>query len=212
MLKVNDSCRMCGGQNLHKFLDLGEQPLANSFIKKENLLEPEPKFPLEAHWCENCNLVQLIHVVDPKMMFCDYVYFSSGMPKVSKHWKTYADYISTRFLNSQNRFVLEVGSNDGILLSCFKDLGHKVLGVDPALNIATLANQRGIPTLPVFFGKDVAEEISDEYGEPKVILANNVFAHINDHNNFMLGVNILLGESGVLVIEAPYLLDMFENL
>lgn len=212
MLKINDSCRMCGSKNLHKFLDLGEQPLANSFVKKEDLLKPEQKFPLEVYWCGNCNLAQLIHVVDPKMMFSDYVYFSSGMPKVSIHWRDYAGYVCGNFFNSLKQFVVEIGSNDGVLLSYFKDYGHKVLGVDPAENIAEIANKRGIKTWPIFWGRKVGERIKKENGHARAILANNVFAHIDDHADFIKGVDELLALDGVLVIEAPYLLDMFKNL
>ncbi len=211
-MKINDKCRMCQSEKLVKFLDLGMQPLANAFLKKEDLLKPESKFPLEAYFCEHCNLAQLIHVVEKELLFRDYVYFSSGMPKVSSHWQGYADHVTANFLFLKNDLVLEIGSNDGILLRVFKDNGFKVLGIDPAGNIAALANERGIPTIPDFFGKKVAQSVFENHGHAKAILANNVFAHIDDHNGVLDGVRLLLHEKGTFVIEAPHILDMFENL
>ncbi len=222
-MKINSSCRMCGSQKLSKFLDLGSQPLANAFLTKETLHKvlhgkpnPEGFYPLEAYVCDSCSLAQLVHVVDPEVLFRDYIYFSAGMPKVSAHWQGYADYVTKAFLADRigqtSDLIVEIGSNDGILLSCFKNKGYKVLGVDPAENIAKLANERGVETLPRFWGFGVGGQILQKYGEASVILANNVFAHIDDHRDFMRGVDVLLAKNGVLVIEAPYLLDMFKNL
>lgn len=203
---------MCRGSSLVKFLDLGSQPLANAFLKEKNFGEEELRVPLEVYLCMQCNLAQLIHVVDPEVMFRDYIYFSAGMPKVSKHWDDYAEFVSSNFLSLPNQFVVEVGSNDGVLLECFKKRGHKVLGVDPAKNIAKLANERGIEMWAEFFVEDTGKSVMEKYGHARAILANNVFAHIDNHGDFMRGVDWLLANDGVLVIEAPYLLDMFKNL
>lgn len=212
MYTKNTECRMCKGARLVKFLDLGEQPFANGFLAEKELRDEEPTAPLEVYLCSNCNLTQLLHVVDPEVLFRNYVYFSSGMPKVSSHWQAYADDIRVRFLSQKDPFVVEVGSNDGVLLRCFQSAGYWVLGVDPAKNIAELATKNGIPTLPEFFSEDVARRIRGNSGEASVILANNVFAHINNHYDFLRGVDVLLAHDGVLVIEAPYVLDMFKNL
>lgn len=211
-MKINKACRMCGSEKLVKFLDLGKQALANSFLKKEDLEKPEPAFPLEAYFCESCNLAQIVHVVDPEIMFRDYVYFTSGMPKISIHWQEYANHVMANFLSDKNDFVLEVGSNDGSLVKYFFEKGYKALGVDPARNIADVANKNGVPTLCEFFGKDVAEQVLKSHGKAKAILANNVFAHIDNHQGVLSGVDSLLRDTGVFVIEAPHILDMFENL
>ena len=211
-MKVNAKCRECQGTELVQFLDLGLQPLANSFLTPAQLDQPESKYPLEAYICLQCHLAQLIHVVDKSEIFRHYVYFSSAMPKVSAHWKRYADEVSQRFLGSSQDFVLEIGSNDGVLLRYFKQLGYRVLGVDPARNIAEMATAGGIPTLPEFFTAALASQIYEKNGLPKVILANNVFAHIDDHLDLLLGIKTLLHSDGVFVFEAPYLIDMFENL
>ena len=218
-MKINIGCRMCRSEKLTKFLDLGSQPLANAFLTKETLEKvlygkpnPENFYPLEVYWCRDCNLAQLIHVVDPEVLFRDYIYFSAGMPKASKHWRDYADHVCSNFFSSQKQFVVEIGSNDGVLLECFKEAGHQVLGVDPAENIAKLANEHGIETWPMFFGAKIGERIMGKYGHARAILANNVFAHIDDHHDFMRGVDWLLAVDGVLVIEAPHLVDMFKSL
>lgn len=211
MMIINTICRDCGFDKLVKFLDLGSQPLANSFIKPEELNQTEQRYPLEVYVCMDCNLVQLVHVVDKNEIFRHYLYFSSGMPKVSLHWSEYARDIMDQFLTKED-FVVEVGSNDGVLLKFFKETGFKILGIDPAENIAKIAEERGVPTMATFFTEAVASHIVKKYGQARAILANNVFAHIDDHQGFCVATKTLLAPRGVLVIEAPYLIDMFENL
>ena len=202
---------MCGSSRLHKFLDLGSQPLANSFLKKEQLDLPEPTYPLEVYWCESCSLAQLIHVVDPSVLFRDYVYFSTGMPKLSDHFREYAEDALTRFVTDKDQLVVEIGSNDGILLSSIRDR-VRVLGIDPARNIATVANERGVETLPEFFSEKLARSVKERHSSARIIIGNNVVAHINNHHDLLRGVSILLDEDGVFIFEAPYLIDMFDNL
>lgn len=210
MIKKNEACRECGGTNLIKVIALGDQALANSFIRAEDI-EAEHKFPLDVYFCADCHLAQLIDVVDKEVMFRDYVYFSSGMPKLSDHFLKYANDVMERFL-SPGDFVFEIASNDGILLKHFSDKGYKVLGIDPALNVVAIAEKMGVRTLPEFFSEDIAKEIAQTEGKAKAILANNVFAHVDDHPDLVRGVKALLHPDGVFVIEAPYLVDMFENL
>jgi hypothetical protein len=207
----NISCRICGSRNLEKFLDLGEQPLANRFLKREELMQPEPHYPLEVYFCKDCFLTQLVDIVDKKILFGEYIYFSSGMPKLSDHFRQYAEDIMNRFLK-ENDFVVEIASNDGILLKFFKDSGYKSLGIDPAVNIVKVAKSLGVETIIGFFSDNLAGGIAAERGQAKVILANNVVAHINDHHDLVKGITTLLSDDGVFVFEAPYLVDMFENL
>ena len=208
---VNNQCRICRGQNLTKFLDLEDQPLANAFLKKEDLGADEPKYPLRVFFCQDCGLSQLTDIVDPNILFRDYVYFSSGMPRLSEHFRTYARQVREDFM-SKGDLVVELGSNDGILLHEMKDFGVGVLGVDPALNIAKVANERGVETIPDFFSEELAKKIVSTHGRAHAIIGNNVVAHINDYHDLMRGVGTLLAPKGVFVFEAPYLADMFENL
>jgi len=211
-MTVNSLCRICKSAKLHKVIDLGEQPLANAFLRTEQLTQPEARFPLEVYVCNECNLAQLIHVVDKETLFSDYIYFSSGMPKVSPYWQNYAEGVIDNFLENKSDLVVEIGSNDGILLQFFKEKGFRALGVDPAENIAPIAESRGVETVVEFFSEKTAVEIARDKGSAKVIIGNNVVAHIDDHHDLCRGVKKLLAPDGVFVFEVPYLVDMFENL
>ncbi len=192
-------------------MNLGEVALANSFLAKEALSEPEPKYPLQVFFCEDCGLSQLIHIVEPEILFRNYVYFSSGMPALPEHFKKYAEEVVNNFTSSYDDLIVEIGSNDGILLGAIKSMGYRVLGVDPAVNIAKVANERGVETLAEFFSEKLAREIVAKYGYAKAMIGNNVVAHINDHHDLVKGARALLADDGVFVFEAPYLVDMFEN-
>ena len=202
---------MCNSENLKLFFDLGDTALANSFLKKEDLGKPEPKYPLKVYFCDNCGLNQLTDVVEPKILFKDYVYFSSDMPVLPEHFRNYANEVVSNFTTSTNDLVVEIGSNDGLLLGAIKNLGVKVLGVDPAENIAKIANEKGVTTIPDFFSEKLAKEIKEKYGPAKVMIGNNVVAHIDNHYDLISGVSTLLADGGVFMFEAPYLVDMFEN-
>lgn len=203
---------MCESENLRQFFDLGPQPLANSLLADTAQFSTERRFPLGLVFCGNCSLVQLSQVVDPKLLFArDYVYLSSGIPS-SPHFAGYAEEARARFLPDTEKFVVEIGSNDGHLLYLIKQFGMRVLGVDPAANVAAMANERGVPTRAEFFGAVSAERIASELGKADLIIGNNVVAHIDDHQDLMRGVVRLLAPEGVFVVEAPYLGDMFDAL
>lgn len=210
-MQVNTVCRDCGGNNLKLIIDLGTQPLANAFLTKEQLDSNEQKYPLRVFFCEDCHLCQLIDIVPKEILFRDYVYFSSGMPVLPKHFKEYAAYIYENFIVSSDNLVIEIGSNDGLLLNEIKAKGVRVLGIDPAVNIAKVANEKGVETIPDFFSESLAIDVFQKYGPAKVIIGNNVVAHINDHTDLVKGLDKLLDEDGVFVFEAPYIVDMFEN-
>lgn len=211
-MTVNTSCRICRSQHLKKALDFGDQPLANSFLHQEDIGKDESRYPLEAYVCERCNLTQLIHVVSKELLFRDYLYLSSEMPALSEHFREYADDIMSRYLRDRTDLVAEIGSNDGILLQYFKEKGYRVCGVDPARNIVPLAEARGVPTVADFFSERVARKVRAERGEARVIIGNNVVAHIDDYFDLCRAVRALLSPDGVFVFEAPYLADMFESL
>lgn len=215
MLTQNTACRDCGSAKLTLFLDLSDQPPANAFLSKEALASGADEFfPLRAYVCDDCQLVQLIDIVDVDTLFQNYVYLTAGAgPTTPKHFTEYAKSIVSQFHLTADSFVVELGSNDGLLLSAFKELGiTKILGVDPAKNVAKMANERGTPTIALPWGEDVAKKISSEHGKADVIIGNNVVAHIDDHQGLVRAVKELLSPTGAFVFEAPYLADMFENL
>ncbi len=200
-----DKCRICEKGDLISVLDLGYQPPANAFLKKEDFSQ-EKKYPLNVYFCRSCHLLQLLDVVSPEVLFRDYVYVSSTSPVFIAHFESFAGCISERF-KTRDALVVDIGSNDGILLRHFKNLGAKILGIDPATNIAVKATQEGIETLPHFFSPELAENIVKERGRARIITANNVFAHIDDVKSLIKGVKILLEDEGVFIIEVPYLVD-----
>lgn len=211
MYTHNTSCRICQNEKLEAFLDLGKQPLANSFVNTPNPTD-EKLYPLVVYFCRNCNLVQLCDIVDKEELFSSYIYFTSCMP-TPKHFIDYAKNVASRFfLSPHKELVVEIGSNDGLLLGAFIESGIRVLGVDPAKNIAKVANERGIPTVADFFTEKLAKQIKEREGKAKIIIGNNVFAHINDINDVVRGIKSLLDKEGGFIFEAPYLMDMLENL
>lgn len=208
--KIN-TCRFCKSKKLKEIINLGSQPSANAFLKKSDLNKKEHYFPLKVNYCQNCGQLQLSHIVSPDYLFRNYVYFSSTSPVFVAHFKEYAKSVYKKFKLNKNSFVLDVGSNDGILLKPFKKLGTKILGVDPATRIAKIATKDGIETLADYFDQKLAEKIAKKYGHADIITANNVFAHVPEIDEFVLAVKKLLKRDGVFIIEAPYLVDFLEK-
>lgn len=207
------TCRMCEKSNLHKFLDLGFTPPADQFRRAEQLAEPEIHYPLTVNICDSCGLVQLGHVVSPEVLYRnDYPYESSMTATGRLHWKEFATTVTAMNALTPSDLVVDVGSNVGVLLEHFRDLKCRTLGVDPAANIVRIAEKKGLDCIAEFFGPDLATEIVRTRGHAAVICATNVFAHVHDLQAFMKAVDILLSSDGVLVIEAPYLVHLFERL
>jgi len=205
-------CRTCGNENLKKFLSLGKTPLANSFLSKEDLGKEEKTFPLETAFCDRCKLVQLTYVVPPELMFRNYVYVSSTTKTFINHFSKMAEDISKSFGLGQHSLVVDIGSNDGILLRGFQRFGAKTIGVEPATNIAKIAEQNGIETVNDFFGKNAAERIISKKGNADVVTATNVFAHIDDITDIITNVKKLLKQDGIFVIEIQYFVDTLEKM
>lgn len=211
LLNRRRNCRVCHGTNLKKVLSIGPTPLANALVKKEDLNKKENYYPLDVYFCNSCNLVQLLDVVSKEELFRDYVYFTSGMPKISTHFKQYAQDVVEKYLGKSSDLVVEIASNDGVLLKFFKEKGYRILGIEPARNIAKVANSLGVETICEFFNEPLVEDIVKKYGKAQAILANNVVAHIDDYHDLCKGIKQLLDKKGVFVFEAPYLVDMFDN-
>ncbi len=211
LIKKIAGCRVCKNKNLTRVLTLGPTPLANAFLTKHQLDLPEYYYPLDVYFCNTCSFLELGHVVSPVVLFGDYVYVSSTSPVFIKHFEEFAKDVYTRFNLNNKSLVIDLGSNDGILLKPFKKLGTKILGIEPAKAIAKVARKEGVSTLAEYFSVRLAKNIVKKYGNAKVITATNVFAHIDDLDEVIKGLNILLAEDGMFIMEAPYLIDFIEK-
>lgn len=205
------TCRLCHSRKLELVLSLTPTPLANAFITAADLDKNEERFPLEVFFCNDCAHVQLLDVVDPAVLFRNYVYVSGTSPVFVNHFKNYAAEMIRKLQLGKEAFVVEIGSNDGTLLRFFKDAGLKVLGIDPAEAIAAEATQTGIETIPAFFTSTLAETIKAQHGQADLIVANNVFAHADDLHDIVKGLRTLLKPHGVYVFEVSYLVDVYEK-
>lgn len=205
------ACRSCGQSGLELVLSLGETPLANRLVTREQLEEPELRVPLTLAFCRECTLVQILETVSPAVLFRDYVYFSSFSDTMLSHAEQLAErLISSRGLQ-RGSLVVELASNDGYLLQYFARAGIPVLGIDPAENVAKVAEERGIPTLTEFFDETVARRLQARGESADVIIGINVLGHVADLNSFVQGIKVLLKERGIVVIEVPYVKDMVDR-
>ena len=205
-------CRSCGRRGLTSILSLGTTPLANALLTEKALDQPEMCWPLELAWCPDCSLVQITETVPPERLFRDYAYFSSFSDTMVQHARTIAESLTARCQLNAESLVVEVASNDGYLLQWYKQAGVPVLGIEPARNIARVAvEQKGIPTISEFFGRELAGQLAANDQQADVIHANNVLAHVADLNGVVTGFKTLLKSNGVAVIEAPYLKDLIDH-
>ncbi|OGO21370.1 MAG: hypothetical protein A2144_03865 [Chloroflexi bacterium RBG_16_50_9] len=208
------ACRICRSDGCYDVLDLGYHPLADTFLSKEQLSEPEVFYPLKIQACRRCGLLQTKYVVSGYLRYQinPYCYESSSSSTAVKHFTSLAERVS-RFLDiERSGLVVDIGSNVGVLLRAFKDLGLEIMGVDPSPNICAKANSAGVETLNDFFNGDSAKRIVWSKGKAAVITATNVFNHADDLYAFMEAADILLQKKGTLVIEVPYLLSLIANL
>jgi SAM-dependent methyltransferase len=204
-------CRICASTALETFLDLGHQPLANGLLRPSDIDCEEPRFPLALAICRQCALVQLTHVVSGEVLFRHYLYSSSVSEAMTRHFAAYANDVARRWI-PDGGLIVEVGSNDGVLLKSLLGRPVRILGVDPARNLAEVARSRGVPTVADFFSESVARDIRAEHGQASAVVANNVFAHIDDLASVLRGLDVLLADGGVFVFEVPYLVDLVERL
>jgi SAM-dependent methyltransferase len=186
-------------------------PLANAYIRPEQLRQMEPYYPLQVFVCERCFLVQLEEFENPEEIFSDYAYFSSYSETWLQHVQDYALKMLERFGLGRESKVIEIASNDGYLLRNFVDAGVPVLGIEPARNVAEAAAKRGIPTLVRFFGTALGRELAEEGIQADLLAGNNVLAHVPDLNDFVAGMKLLLKPTGVITMEFPHLLRLMEE-
>jgi len=211
--KIVTECHMCKGTKLRPVLDLGFQPHSDLFLTLEQLNQPLSLYPLRLISCADCGLLQIDFLVNPQVLYQkEYLYESSITNTGRFYYDDMAKDIVSRFSTTKDSFVIDIGSNVGVLLEGFKNLNMRVLGVDPAPIVAQKAIDRGIDTVIDFFGSNLAKNIKNTYGQAKIIAGTNVFAHIHELDDAVEGMKILLDPSGVIAIEAPYAIDFIENL
>lgn len=203
-------CRFCGGA-LVEFVDLGMSPLCESFVAKDQLDSMEPFYPLAAHVCRDCLLVQLQEYVAPDHIFPEYAYFSSYSDAWLDHARQYVELMVQRLDLGPKSRIIELGSNDGYLLQFFVEKGIPVLGIDPAANVAKAAEARGVRTLVDFFNVDTARRLVQSGVQGDLVLGNNVLAQVADLNSFVDGIRTILGPKGVCTLEFPHLLRTMEG-
>ena len=208
---VPGGCRFCGTSFSHNVVDLGMSPLCESFLGASQLNAMEAFYPLTVWVCERCFLVQLEEYVGGEEIFSDYAYFSSFSDSWLDHCRRYVDDIVERLGLTSNSEVVEIASNDGYLLQFFGKRGIPALGIEPAANIARAAREKGVETMVRFFGTATARELLAAGRRPDLIIANNVLAQVPDLNDFVAGIKLLLGPTGVVTIEFPHLLRTIDG-
>ncbi len=204
-------CRFCQATLEVSVLDLGSSPLANSYLEPRDLDEPESFYPLCVYLCENCWLAQLPAVTTAEAIFSDYAYFSSFSDSWLAHAKQFVERVTRRLNLGTDSLVVEVASNDGYLLQYAQELGLRVLGIEPAQNVAVAAREKGIETIARFFGAELGEELAEQGIQADLMVSNNVLAHVPDLNDFVAGFTHLLAPDGVWTIEVPHLLRLLDE-
>ena len=201
-------CRFCRNLLNHTFVDLGMSPLSNAYLKLDTINKAEKFYPLHAYVCDNCFLVQLEEFETPDHIFSDYAYFSSYSETWLRHAENYTELMTQRFSLNANSQVIEIASNDGYLLQYFQKQNIPVLGIEPAANVAKVAEEKGIPSLVKFFGVSTAQELVAQGIQADLLLGNNVLAHVPDLNDFVAGMKIVLKPDGILTMEFPHVLQL----
>ncbi len=208
-------CRICRNEDLDVILDYGDVALSDSFLNNPDEIKDEGKYPLRLCFCNSCKHLQIDEIVDPRLLFQNYVYETG----VSKSVVGFAQDLSQTLLECHHAIgsgdqpkVLEVASNDGTVLSIFQEKGCEILGIDPAQNIVEAANSRGVRSIARFFNLESAQAIASEYGQWDMCIARNVMAHVNDLHGFAEGIKVVLAATGFAVVEVPHIQTMFEEL
>ena len=204
-------CRLCGSTALELVISLRPTPPANAFVTAGLVGQPQECFPLQVYLCNQCSHAQLLDVVDPQELFSNYVYVSGTSPSFVKHFENYADQLVRAYQPASGALVVDIGSNDGTMLACFKRRGLRVLGIDPARAIAEAATAAGIETWAAFFQPEVANRIVEEHGTAKLLTANNVFAHADNLAQMAESVRAVLAPDGVFTFEVSYLADVYND-
>jgi hypothetical protein len=205
------TCRFCGEPLSNTVVDLGMSPLCESYLRADQLNQMEPFFPLHVYVCQRCWLVQLEQYVSAEDIFTEYAYFSSFSDSWVEHAREYTEKMIDRFELGDRSQVVELASNDGYLLQWFVKAGIPALGIEPAANVAAAAEERGVPTLVRFFGRELGRELAGDGRRADLLLGNNVLAQVPDLNDFVGGMKTLLATRGVLTMEFPHVLRLIDE-
>lgn len=207
--KIYKFCRFCYSKSIHQVLSLGNMPLAGGFLKTEKEFKNEKLFPLKLYFCSDCYLVQTDLVINKKILFQNYYYSSSAIRTLNDHFKAFAKTIKTKF--PKKKFIVEIGSNDGVFLNILKKSGFKVLGVDPAENFVKLLLKKGLNSINDYFSEKVAKKIVEKYKHADIIVSSNTLAHIEDMHDVVKGIRLLLKDDGILIFENHYLGNLLKE-
>jgi len=207
-----DNCRLCGSRSFELVLPLAPTPLADAYVSSVHLGEAQQIYPLDLYLCKDCGFAQLLDIVIPQVIYLDYIYETVSSLGLVDHFRRYADDVTAIIKPPANALVVDIGSNDGSLLRFFKKHGMRVLGVDPAREIARRATASGIETLPEFFNHDLVRKIKKEHGSAAIVTANNLYANVDDLNTLTAAIFDLLTPDGVFIFESFYLMDWMQNM
>lgn len=207
-----EACRLCNSDDLEVALQLAPTPLADSYVSANHLDKVQEEYPLDLYLCYKCGFTQLLDIVQPEVIYIDYIYKTASSLGLYEHFERYADKVVNIIGPEKGSLVIDIGSNDGMLLRFFENHGMRVLGIDPAKDIANAATESGIETLPAFFDGRLGRQIKNDRGAASVVTVNNLFANIDDLADFTEGIRGLLAPDGVFVFESFYLSDLIQNM
>jgi hypothetical protein len=205
-------CRGCGSADLELFFSLKPTPIGDAYVTAEKVNVPQPSYPIDLFMCQRCGLAQLIDIIDPNVLYGDYIYVTASSLGLAEHFAGYADAVIERANLRPGSLVVDLGSNDGTLLKQFKARGMNVLGIEPASHIAAEATAAGVKTIDKFFTPALARQLTADFGPAQIVTANNVFANIDDLRTWVEGIDALLAPDGVFVCESYYLADVLQNM
>ena len=204
-----ESCRLCASKNLSDVLVLNQSPLCDAYSMRPKQQE---FYDLTLCLCNNCNFVQINTVINPEEIYRDYIYVTTSSLGLQKHFENFASQVVDYLNLNKSNFVVDIGSNDGTLLSFFKKNGLRVLGIEPSIRASNFANENNIETLPEFLSNEISDQVVEKYGKASLITINNLFANVDYLKEFVESAEILLSDEGVIVIESSYLIDMIDNM
>lgn len=217
-----NDCRGCNSKNIEEILYLGDMPLAGGFLESEEDIKNEQKIPLRLYYCHDCELVQILDIINPEILFKKYFYRSSVIPDLNKHFKDYAHFLKENYccdkIGSETNKTcrktskaLEFGCNDGVLLQHLKNEGFEAIGIDPSENITNIARDKGLNVITGYFNCNNATKIREQFGEFDVVTGSNVFAHVDDIREIIKAAKIVLKKDGVFIVEVHYLKDLIDK-